>query len=191
MKINTKFKSSVFSSLFSNPDVLRELYCALEGVAIPADVPITINTLNDVLFMDRINDISFIVGGKLVVLIEHQSTVNPNMALRLFLYIARVYEKIISDRKIYSSIKNPLPRSEFYVLYNGKDPYPDNEGKNEPVIKRSKKLSEYSTFIAKVRAFEEELKSREEGVKAAIKFCLTHDILKEFLEKHGSEIHNM
>jgi hypothetical protein len=34
-------------------------------------VPITINTLREVLFVHRINDISFSVGNKLVVLIEH------------------------------------------------------------------------------------------------------------------------
>ena len=125
MKANVQYKSSVFSFLFSNPDTLRELYCALEGVTLPADVPITINTLNDVLFMDRINDISFEIGGKLVVLLEQQSTLNPNMALRLLLYIARVYEKIVQNRRIYSSRKIPIPRPEFFVLYNGLDPYPD------------------------------------------------------------------
>ena len=82
MNANTKYKDSVFSFLFSDPDVLRELYCALEDVSLPPDIPITINTLKDVLFMDRVNDISFEIGGKLVVLIEHQSTINPNMALR-------------------------------------------------------------------------------------------------------------
>jgi hypothetical protein len=41
------------------------------------------------------NDISFEIGDKLVVLIEHQSTINPNMPLRLLLYIGRVYEKIL------------------------------------------------------------------------------------------------
>ena len=76
MTINTKYKSSVFSLLFSDPDTLRELYCALEGIALPDDMPVTINTLNDALFMDRVNDISFEIGGKLVVLLEHQSTVN-------------------------------------------------------------------------------------------------------------------
>ena len=125
MKANTNYKSSVFSFLFSNPDVLKELYCALEGITLPADAPVTINTLNDVLFMNRVNDISFEISGRLVVLIEHQSTINPNMALRLLLYIARVYEKIIQDRKIYSSKKIPVPRPEFFVLYNGIDPYPD------------------------------------------------------------------
>ena len=85
MSINTKYKDSVFSFLFSDPDSLRELYCALENVNIPSDIPITINTLRNVLFMERINDISFDIGGKLVILIEHQSTINPNIAVRLFM----------------------------------------------------------------------------------------------------------
>ena len=125
METNTKYKSSVFSFLFSDPDTLRELYCALEDVTLPADMAVTINTLDDVLFMDRVNDISFEIGGKLVVLIEHQSTINPNMALRLLLYIGRVYEKIIRDKRIYSTKKIPVPQPEFFVLYNGLAPYPD------------------------------------------------------------------
>ena len=125
METNNKYKSSVFSFLFSNPDILRELYCALKGVSLPADIPITINTLSNVLFMDKINDISFEIGEKLVILVEHQSTINRNMALRLLLYIARVYEKIIQDKKIYATRKITIPRPEFFVLYNGVDFYPD------------------------------------------------------------------
>jgi len=35
----------------------------------------------------RRNDVSFITkDNRLIILIEHQSTLNPNMALRLFLY---------------------------------------------------------------------------------------------------------
>jgi predicted transposase/invertase (TIGR01784 family) len=123
MNANSKYKNSVFTFLFSKPETLRELYCALEGVTLPDDVPVTINTLEDVLFMERMNDISFEIGGKLVVLIEHQSTINPNMALRLLMYITRVYEKIIDDRKIYSRQKITIPTPEFYVLYNGVQPY--------------------------------------------------------------------
>jgi len=37
MGANTKYKNSVFSFLFSDPDLLRELYCALEGVNLPAN----------------------------------------------------------------------------------------------------------------------------------------------------------
>ena len=62
--VNKNYKASLFSLLFSDPDVLRELYSALEGVPLPSDVPVIINTLQDVLFMNRVNDISFEIGGK-------------------------------------------------------------------------------------------------------------------------------
>ena len=127
MGANTKYKDSVFSFLFSDPGLLRELYCALENVTLPADVPVTINTLRDVLFLDKVNDISFEIGGKLVILIEHQSTINPNMALRLLMYIARVYEKTIGDKNIYAARLVPVPRPEFFVLYNGAAPFPDEQ----------------------------------------------------------------
>jgi hypothetical protein len=122
---NDKYKDSLFSWLFSDPATLRELYGAIEGIQLDPTVPVTINTLEGVLFMERINDISFEIAGKLVVLTEHQSTVNPNMAIRLLMYVARIYEKIIAGRTIYSSKKRLIPRPEFIVLYNGADPYPD------------------------------------------------------------------
>jgi hypothetical protein len=100
MGVNRTYKDSVFSLLFSDLETLRELYCALENVTLPPDVPITINTLEGVLFMERVNDISFAVGNKLVVILEHQSTVNPNMPL---LYLARLYEKIINNKDMYKS----------------------------------------------------------------------------------------
>jgi len=127
MGANRKYKASVFSLLFSDPDLLRELYGALEGISLPADIPVTINTLQDVLFKDRINDISFAIGDKLVVLIEHQSTINRNIALRLLIYIAKIYEKILEGKNIYASRLIHIPRPEFFVLYNGISPYPDGE----------------------------------------------------------------
>jgi len=131
MGVNRKYKSSVFSLIFSDPDTLRELYGAIEGVTLDPSVPITINTLENAIFLDRINDISFVVGDQLVVLIEHQSTINPNMPLRLLMYIARVYEKIVNAKdkdSIYTTSKLTVPRPEFIVLYNGTDPsQPDEE----------------------------------------------------------------
>jgi hypothetical protein len=125
MGVNREYKDSLFSFLFSEPDILRELYGALEGVSLSPDIPITINTLEDVLFKARMNDISFVIGGRLVVLIEHQSTINENMPLRLLMYIVKIYEKMTGERDIYREKQIPLPRPEFIVLYNGKAPYPD------------------------------------------------------------------
>jgi hypothetical protein len=64
--------------------------------------------LEGVLFKARMNDISFEIGDKLVVLIEHQSTINPNMPLRLLLYIGRVYEKILGDEPPQSRVPQYL-----------------------------------------------------------------------------------
>ena len=61
MNVNAKYKNSVFSLLFSNPEALRELYGAIEGVDLPPDTSIDINTLSGVLYMDQINDLSFTV----------------------------------------------------------------------------------------------------------------------------------
>ena len=99
MGANREYKSSVFSLLFGEEQALRGLYETLDNITLPPDLPITINTLHDALFKTRINDISFEVGDKLVVIIEHQSTINPNMPLRLLSYITRVYETITAGRK--------------------------------------------------------------------------------------------
>jgi hypothetical protein len=224
MDVNRSYKDSVFSLLFSDPQTLRELYCALEGVTLSPDVPVTINTLEGVLFMERVNDISFAVADKLVVILEHQSTVNPNMPLRCLLYLARLYEKIIDNKDVYKSRLVTIPRPECFVLYNGTADYPDetrlklseafadmkglgltgssdlelvvrviniNRGHNSELVKKCGKLEGYSDFIGKAREYEQELGSREEGVKAAVKYCISHGILKEFLELHSSEVFNM
>jgi hypothetical protein len=121
MDANREYKNSVFSLLFSDPDILRELYGALEGVAIDPSEEIIINTLEGALYMKRLNDLSFTIGRKLVVLIEHQSTENPNMPLRLLMYIARVYEKILGTQDVYAKGLIKIPRPEIFVLYNGPD----------------------------------------------------------------------
>jgi hypothetical protein len=126
MSANRESKSSGFSLLVGEETALRGLYGALEGVTLPADLPITINTLEDALFKTRINDISFAAGEKLVVILEHQSTINPNMPLRLLSYIARIYEKITAGKNRWYGKKGfSIPRPEFIVLYNGVDPFPD------------------------------------------------------------------
>ena len=56
MGLNKQYKDSVFSLLFSEPDILRELYGAICGVPLDPSIPVTINTLEGALFMERINE---------------------------------------------------------------------------------------------------------------------------------------
>jgi hypothetical protein len=130
MAANSHYRDSVFSILFNDPEALRGLYSALEGVPVDPSIPVSINTLSDALYMERYNDISFTIGNTLVVLVEHQSTINLNMPLRFLFYISRIYEKIIDQNKtgsIYREKRIKIPFPEFLVLYNGVKPYPSRE----------------------------------------------------------------
>ena len=123
---NREHKDSVFRLLFSKPEILRELYSAIEGVELPPDVPIDINTISGVLVKGIRNDISFIIDKRLVLLTEHQSSINPNMPLRIFKYFEKVLNKIVDYEKIFNKQLIKIPKPKFIVLYNGKAPYPEH-----------------------------------------------------------------
>ena len=223
--VNRKHKDSVFSALFSTPEILRELYSAIEGIDVPPDAIVDINTLSDALYMKQINDLSFTINDRVVVLVEHQSTINENVPVRLLMYAGRVYEKIVDREKLYHKKLEQIPTPEFIVLYNGKEPCPEcqtlrlstafkdlsglklsecgdlplelvvqvyniNHGYNAEILKRSKNLNEYSLLMGKINEYNEKLPI-EESVTNAVKYCIEHGILKEFLKKHGSEVVNM
>jgi len=124
---NRKHKDSVFTALFDDNEKLLSLYNAITGSELPLDTPVKIATLDSVLFMDRQNDIAFVINGKLVILIEHQSSINANMPFRLLIYIARVYEKLVDKNSVYRSKLLKIPKPDFIVLYNGTDPFPDEK----------------------------------------------------------------
>lgn len=219
MSANRAYKDSVFSLYLSEPARLIDVYNAVADTDYPLDTPVEINTLTDVLYKNQINDLSFVLDNQIVVLIEHQSTINENMALRLFLYSARVYEKITKRKPLYKKkrIKIPVPR--FIVLYNGNEPYPEhgvqklsdsfvfqqenpqlelkvdiyniNYEVNTEIVQRSKSLNEYSRFIGRIKSNLAGGLTLEEAVKQAIEYGIEHDIMREFLETHGSEVSNM
>jgi hypothetical protein len=220
MNVNREHKNSVFTTLFNDKDKIRELYAALMGIDCDPALPIIITTLRDVLYMNRLNDLSFLAGERLIFVIEHQSSVNRNMPLRILLYIADVYKKIINRRTLYKEALVKIPRPEFIVLYNGPKEAPDrweqrlsdafmeagegekscldltvtvyniNKGRNEALLRRSKHLADYAEFVAKVRENGAAM-PLDQAVTEAVKYCVKHRILAEFLEEHGSEVMNM
>ena len=128
-KTNRNYKDSVFVDLFAHDITAKEnfisLYNALHGMNLDAETTeIQPVMLERVLYMKYYNDIAMLIDGKIVILIEHQSTINKNMPFRFLEYIARIYEKItIKDEKFGRKLVR-LPIPEFYVFYNGKDDYP-------------------------------------------------------------------
>jgi predicted transposase/invertase (TIGR01784 family) len=127
MSVNREYKNSLFTTLFNDAEKLLSLYNAVSGSNLPLDTPVEIATLEDVLFNYRRNDVAFVLGDKIVILIEHQSSISANMPLRLLIYVARVYEKLIDNDAVYKSKLLKIPKPDFIVLYNGLDEFPDEK----------------------------------------------------------------
>ena len=127
---NRNYRDSVFTRYFrENPEGLVEIYNAIAGTDYPLDTPVVVDTLDDVLYKERINDLSFQLNEQILVLIEHQSTINENMALRLLMYVARLYEKLLNqweEESVYREKRIQIPTPRFVVLYNGTAPYPEH-----------------------------------------------------------------
>jgi hypothetical protein len=220
MNVNREHKNSVFTTLFDDEDRVRELYAALKGVDYDPALPVVITTLRDVLYMNRINDLSFTAEKKFVFIVEHQSGLNRNMALRMLLYMSGVYEEIVDRRSLYRDSRVKIPAPEFIVLYNGTAETPDrweerlsdafmetaegaeysldlritvyniNKGRNPELLGRSEHLAGYAEFVARVRENEKAMPLAR-AVTEAIRCCVREGILAGFLEEHGSEVMNM
>lgn len=223
---NRKVKDSVFVDLFGRDIKYREnfisLYNALRGTNLkPDETELVPEMLENVIYMAYANDVAMQVNGKLVVLIEHQSTVNHNMPLRLLEYVTRIYEKIVpANKKFYRGlVKIPMP--EFYVLYNGTDIYPaesemrlsdafeyPDEKKPESfplelivkvyninLDKGGELLGKCETLMQYSKFIEIVRKSIKEKIEnpltRAVKEAISHGILTDYLERKSTEVINM
>jgi hypothetical protein len=220
VKTNREYKNSVFTALFGEKENLLELYNAIENTNYGKDTEILITTLENALFMEQQNDISFVINGKIVVLIEHQSTINQNMPLRGLVYVSRVYERIFGGRNLYREKAIHIPKPEIIVLYNGVDYMPEeqilklsdmfldfgieevpnlecvvkvlniNKGHNEELANRSTLLKGYENFIYLIREYAKTM-DRSSAIIQAIDDCIRGNMLKSFLERNASEVSNM
>ena len=220
-KHNRRYKDSVFVDLFSEDEKAKEnflaLYNALHGTNLPLSCPVENIRLDNVMYMSIINDISCLVDNKIIVLAEHQSTINENMPIRFLQYIARLYEKLQTPTDRYLRKLSKIPTPEFYVFYNGTEDYPEtttlklsdafmtqpddlplelivkiyniNTGKGAQILSRCKTLDEYSLFVEEVR-MQIQLDS-ENGFTNAVKICIEKGVLKEYLQRKSKEVINM
>lgn len=216
---NKEVKSSAFTAYFSTPENAAKLYEALvPGDSIlPGDINYT--TLEDVLFMTRKNDLAFTIRNKVLVISEHQSTINLNMPLRDSIYYGRTMEKLIEPRSLYRTRRIPIPTPEFYVFYNGIAPCPAekilllsdsylektpdpmlelkvkvmniNLPENHPILAKCRPLYEYSWFIEQIKRYLRTGSNRDKAIIQAVKDCLKENIMKDFLATHGTEAINM
>ena len=218
---NRNYKDSVFVDLFSTDEKAKErflsLYNALHGTQLH-DVALLENIkLEQVMYMSFANDVSYLVENKIIFLIEHQSTINPNMPLRCLEYVSRLYEKLFESKEKYSRKLLNIPTPEFYVFYNGIEPYPCNktlklshafielteqpnlelivkivninQHNEHPLLEMCKPINEYSIFVQTVREWK--AVDPVHGFQKAVEECIANNILREYLERKAKEVINM
>ena len=120
--VNRNAKDSVFCDLFGKPEYLIQLYRSLH----PEDMntqenDLTIVTLTSVFLKGIYNDLGFMIGNRLIILVEEQATFAYNIVVRLLMYLAETYRRYIDQNELdeYSTTKLELPRPEFYMVYTG------------------------------------------------------------------------
>ncbi len=219
-KENRNYRDSVFVDLFfryrgAKANALS-LYNALSGSHYDNPEEVRMLKLEDAVYKDFQNDISFLIGEKIFILGEHQSTINENMPLRFLLYIGRLYETLLAVEDCYKEKRIRLPTPEFYVFYNGEKEYPAykilklsdsflvkerasfdlevtvhiyniNKGMNPALLERCPILKEYCEFVDVVSKY----KGQKEKLKSAIVECMQRGILTDYLSERGSEVTNM
>jgi len=125
---NREFKNSVFTLLFNDEEAIRDIsgaVGAMLGKEINPNTSIKKTTLQNVLSSGKLNDLSFMLDDKLIVLIEHQSTINKNMPLRMLHYISEIYNRLYDKKDLYKKEKISIPKPVFIVLYNGEEDIED------------------------------------------------------------------
>ena len=127
---NRNHKDSLFIDLFCKDKLVGKknfisLYNALHNTNLDlATTTVQEVNIDNVLYMALSNDIAMLVDNKLVVLVEHQSTINENMPLRLLEYVSRIYEQLVPSEDRYEKKMIKIPYPEFFVFYNGTEDYP-------------------------------------------------------------------
>ena len=123
VKGNPQYKDSLFCFIFGNEKHKKftlDLYNTVNGTDYTDADLIELTTLEDIVYINIRNDISFIFPGTLN-LYEHQSTFNPNMPIRMLFYLNKQISKYIEDNQldIYGPKQITLPVPKFVCFYNG------------------------------------------------------------------------
>ena len=204
-------KSSVFTHLFSIAKYKKELYlCFHPKDKDIKDEEIKTWTLSSIFTNIQINDLGILVRDTILVLVEAQSTWTLNILPRVLEYLGESFNRYVIETKqnIYGEKKVKLPKPELYVLYTGnkvikereislnKEFY-DNSSPVEIKIKvittknSGKILKEYIKFTRVLDKNNKEYGYTKKSINETIKYCIEHNILKDYLNEYKKEVYNI
>ena len=216
--LKREYKDTVFIDLFTSWTKPVSLYNALSSSNVPENAKIKQLQISNALYTSLRCDLAFILENELIVIIEHQSTINMNMPTRLLLYISMIYLNVLDEEARYARALKKIPTPRFFVLYNGDEKLAEkselrlsdafklkegekpqlelivpviniNYGQNEEIMKRCNTLYEYSYLIDRIKKYKEV--DKEHCFELAIEDCLKNGILVEYLKTQQKRVRNM
>ena len=218
--VNKKHKDRLFRLLFGredNKENLLSLYNAINNTKYTNPEDLEITTIEDAIYMGMKNDVSLLIADSLS-LYEHQSSYNPNMPIRGFMYFGKLYSKYIKSNKLnlYGETQIKLPTPQYIVFYNGSQMKEDitelrlsdsfidksagkrfewtatviniNYGRNKELMKKCSSLKEYSILVDKIKRYAKVYEDLKQAIDRAVTECISEGVLKDFLIKHRAEV---
>ena len=215
---NREYKNTVFIDLFTSWTSPISLYNAISSSNVADDAEIKQLQISNALYTSLKCDLAFTIENELIVIIEHQSTINMNMPTRLLLYIAMLYLNILDEQTRYARTLRQIPTPRFFVLYNGDEKLPEktelrlsdafklkerempqlelivpviniNYGQNKEIMKRCKTLNGYSYLIDRIKKYR--VVDIEHQFELAIQDCIQHGMLDDYLINQQKRVKNM
>ena len=218
-RINPKYKDRLFCKVFGREkrkQYALDLYNAVNNCHYKDPSELEIITLEDAVYIKMKNDAAYLISGNIAAY-EHQSTINPNMPIRGFMYFGELYSKFLkADRKrLYNRKLVKIPTPQYIVFYNGTDDYPEisklrlsdafinprddndfeftaivyniNLGKNKELLDSCKPLKDYSIFVDRVRRYSL-IMPKKEAIDRAVRECIEEGILADVLSEERSAV---
>ena len=189
---NKQYKDRLFKAIFGRDNEKSkrwrlDLYNALNDSNYTDPDALELNTIENVIYIKMYNDVSFLIDSQMT-LYEQQSSPDPNMPMRGFLYFAELYQKHIasSGRKLAGGQLFKSPNPNFIVFYNGKPERSEqydlklsdafihedksgrfewtahviniNENRNMSLQKKCKPLYDYVRFVSRINHNKDDFK---------------------------------
>ena len=215
---NAQYRDTVFRDYFNNEHRLLSLCNAVLETNYKDESKIEINTLEGNFFSGQKNDVSCSIQDRFLVMVEHQSTVNPNMPFRFLSYVAQLFNNLVKAReKIYRNEKIKFPDPLFYVFYDGDNNEPleqelrlsdllkgtsnrlelivkmynINDGIGQPLLQKCNYLRDYSKLVGKVKKGLSEGFTRRQAITSAINWCIENGFMQNYLLQKKDEVFGM
>ena len=222
-QINRDHKDRLFCFIFGrkeNKEWTLSLYNAVNGTSYKDVDVLELYTIESAVYMGMKNDVAFIMQD-MMNLYEHQSSYNPNMPVRMLIYLSKLYEKFIEQKHLnrYGRKLIQLPVPKFVVFYNGieeisdrvlqlSDSFPENVdvqsdislsvkmyninyGHNKKLMDACRPLSDYSLFIKAVRQVYNETRDMDTAFDHGINSLKNDSRIRQFLLGQKAEVTDM